>query len=110
MSDIASFNNLPLLSVIFYSTQSLYTDVCCFIYCQAIFWRMDEGTAFSLMIWNKILSIPYLPFCLARTLDGASLSSLLQDKLFSIQFNRCGLGILWLSLDQVQEVEELYVH
>lgn len=71
---------------------------------------MGEGTAFFLMNWNKILSAPYLLFCLDATLDGASLAFLLQDKLFSILFNRCGLDVLWLSLYQVREAEELCLY
>lgn len=68
---------------------------------------MDERTAFFLVNWNKIPSIPFLFFCLHTTLDGVSSPFLLQDKLFSIQFNKCELG-LWLSLYQAQDVDELY--
>lgn len=104
-----SFNNLPLLCYIFYHYMP-YTNVCCFFtYCQTIFWRMDERTAFSLMNWNKILALPYLLFSPDSALDGVSLPFLLQDKVFSIHFNKCGLGVIWVSLYQVQEVGELYL-
>lgn len=94
MNDIASFNNLPFC-VIFYMT--IYYILMCAAsssMAKLFFWRTDERIALSLTNWNKILSIPYLLFCLDSNLDGVYLPFLLQDKLFSIQLNKCGLGVL----------------
>ena len=89
MTDTASFNNLPFESIIFYCIKLLYIDVYFFFTAKLfICCSMDERTAFSLVNWNKIPSVPFLVFGPDRTLDGVSLPFLLQDKLFSIQFNK----------------------